>query len=545
MAWGGEAYALIAQILEEVPCNGHLPWRIYLAEPLYQASHMPQLLIKLTEFMDQLKREWNVPTMFIEATLAETTATLLVQFLDHHNGLVYNSSSLSCQSNRPSKRRAWRFERFRKRLHEAHLTMDWRAQAMDLMEWLDKTYRWRTRWGNRWRRPCVTRSGITFFSSYLNNSRILASFVDSMPGKVNWVLTNDSARKGLPPNNQNYSWIWQFANSQASNRMVAEPVMDFPEKGAPASFHLLKAWLTGNGIWEGWQAVEIPLLARLTHCWEAYLDRAEPRLIVMANQWGIEGSFTQIARQRGIPVLQVMHGVLGGYLHTQTPIISDAMVVYGEFWRNLWPEDQREKIIIYNPAEHIPKVRRSPSFNRRCLSFFSLPLSLAPFYNSSEFLDGFIHLFQNLVSQEGYDVIVRVHPLENTSDFVERWRHWYGSIPPSLHLSKRDPLSEILARTDVALMFRSTVMLNCLASGIPVVMPRWIDFGWNQELVNLPGLCLARDFPDLEHRITEWLNQPPQIPREAGEYFVRSPGRGRSDFRSWLDGLIASGNSNQ
>ena len=99
---------------------------------------------------------------------------------------------------------------------------------------------------------------------------------------------------------------------------------------------------------------------------------------MVANQWGIEGWLTQCAKRRGIPALQVMHGVLGGYLYTRTPILSDALIVPGEFWKNLWPEDQRDKILIYNPPDSFPKKQRPRKSRPDTLTYFSWPLSQRP-----------------------------------------------------------------------------------------------------------------------------------------------------------------------
>lgn len=99
-------------------------------------------------------------------------------------------------------------------------------------------------------------------------------------------------------------------------------------------------------------------------------------------------------------------------------------------------------------------------------------------------------------------------------------------------------MDQILAETDVALMFRSTIMLNCFASDIPIIMPGWIDFGWNRALMDINGVYLANDFSDLEARLMEWLDQPPQLSKDVAEYFVRSPEDGRDAFCSLVSNLM-------
>jgi hypothetical protein len=272
-------------------------------------------------------------------------------------------------------------------------------------------------------------------------------------------------------------------------------------------------WAASSGAWEKWRAVEFRLLARLTSCWEAYLEQASPRLIVTANQWGIERWFTQIARDRGIPVLQAMHGVLGGYLYTQTPIISDVVVTYGEFWRELWPADQRHKMISLAPESVIRPTRHRVPAQR--LTFFSWPLDRLEFYNAAELSDGFNGMFAYLLGI-GMEVTVRAHPLENPRDFVVRWKEKHGAVPGGLKVVKSESLERTLDDTDIALMFRSTVMLDCLARGIPVLMPGWIDFSWNDALRDLPSVYLARDFDDLREQLLDWRARPPEVGDRSG-----------------------------
>ena len=330
-----------------------------------------------------------------------------------------------------------------------------------------------------------------------------------MPEPVTWVLANHSARRGISRQGCDYVWLWQYGHSSRRNQGIKEEGIFSAEGEGSHSEILLRKWMAQSPTWKRWRSVELSLLVTLTACWEEYLDQAKPRLIVMANQWGIEGWFTNIAARRGIPVLQIMHGALGGHLYTQTPIISNDLVVCGNFWRDLWVENQRPRILVGNPDGWIQKIPRRPSAGKRSLTFFSWPLSHARFYSFYELVDGFIHILQRVVKAKKYKITIRFHPRENPGEFVRRWRRLYGPLPSEIRLHKNEPLSKTLAETDVALMFRSTVMLNCLASGIPFVLPGWIDFGWNRLLQDIRGIYLAPDFPEVEKKIGEWLDQPP------------------------------------
>lgn len=529
MAWGERAYDLAKQVAQGGPSYGPLFWRSYLMEALYREAHKATLLAWVVDFLEGLRQKWALSALTVDGILDKRTAHLFSSLLTGHPTLAYRSLShhgergLTGEAKGPLARLA-------ARVGEACVTGGWRTQAMDLIESLDKTFRWRTCLG-RWKgHRCVSQGRVAFFSSYVNNSRVLSSFADLMPFEVDWIIVNDSARRGLPMNRHNYFWIWEFAGASPSK------IPD--ERLESTDSPLISGWLDRSPLWQSWTALEFSLLLRLTACWENYLSQAKPRLVVMSGQWGIEGWFTHIARAHGIPVLQVMHGALGGYLHTRTPVVSDQMVVSGDFWRHLWPEDQREKIIVNNPLNRFTKVEKRPESRKRRLTFFSWPLVAGTYHNFSELMDGFIPIFHRIISGTGCHVTVRAHPQENPSDFVHRWRRLKGPLPSNLQISKQEPLEHVLKNTDVALMFRSTVMLDCLLNKIPVVIPGWIDYGWNKRLLDAPGVHLASDFLDLEGQLLEWLDHPPLMKEEFCQYFIRPPGAGSFDFRRQIDHLV-------
>jgi len=275
----------------------------------------------------------------------------------------------------------------------------------------------------------------------------------------------------------------------------------------------------------------------MTGQWEAYLKKAEPRLVAVANQWGIEGWFSRIARLRGIPVLQVMHGVMGGHFYTRTPVQSDRLVVSGEFWKRLWPAEEQKKIVVHTPPGTFPAGRPRPARTTKQLTFFSWPLALTPFYNFTEFTDGFISILHHLAASKTWRICVRTHPMENPSHLTRRWKKLHGIIPAGIAIEngKDADLQDTLDNTDVAAMYRSTVMLCCLARKIPVVMPGWVDLGWDPSLLSdKPGIYLARSFRDLEEKLAEWLSSPPSIENDASHVFVRPEGEGAEDLLSFL-----------
>lgn len=246
------------------------------------------------------------------------------------------------------------------------------------------------------------------------------------------------------------------------------------------------------------------------------MAEARPSTVVIASQWGIEGWMARQASLRGVRTIQVMHGVMTGPFHARD-VVTDELLVPGPFWREIWPAAERRKIRVDRPAGWFPAAARD--VGRRRLTYFSWPLHLLPAFNASELMDAFIGIFKRLASK-GCSVHIHCHPLENPADLLRRWKEIAGEMPREVTIGKHRPTPEVMRQTDVALMFRSTVMIDCLASGVPFVMPGWIDLGLNRLLDGLPGVRFSVDLGDLERTLEAWLEDSPVVPEEVRRRFV-------------------------
>lgn len=535
-SWGRAAFELASSVVESGPLYRGLPVRTYLTEGLYREAFVPELMRLLASWLESQRLGAGLSELVVEGSLRPADESMLRRSLEGSPNLRYEQSGGG--STRPLPTVAERdtvLGRWRSRLGEARATTNWRRFLQEFVEAADRTGRLRAGWSRRRPVPVVRRGEVVFFSSYENNTRTLASVAGDMPLPVTWLLANRSAQRGLPLASVGVS-LWRFAGREPPEAGEASESVDPSAPPSDDALHV-REWLEQSAAWRSWRWTESRLVAVLTACWERFLDRASPRLVVTANQWGIEGWLALLAQRRGIPVLQLAHGVVGGHLYTRTPVLSDALVVWGDFWRRLWPAGERQKILVYNPRGLMAPIARRPGSGRPRLTFFSWPLSQLRFYNEVETLNALLPLLHRLL-ERGCRLRIRAHPLENPAGILALWRARFGPPPPHLTISKARPLEADLAETDLALMFRSTVLLRCLVSGIPVVMPGWMDFGWSERLEPGGGIFAAPDFARLEDRLTAWLEEPARVDHQAQD-LVAPPGGGREAFRELVEDLIS------
>jgi hypothetical protein len=541
--WERRANALTEAVCQAGPRYRGLYWRAYLTEGLYRECLRLLALLDAVGMAARICQEAGQNEVPIEYVLAPDLARAL-DLAAAGQAVISPRPHASLRGGAASQPRG-RLSRQGRRIREILTVGNWQAQAMNLLDEIDRDYTVRSRLG-RLAPPRLEPGGVAFFSSYVNNSRTLHDFVPLMPLPITWIATNYSAAQAARETGQRVYQLWRCGPPRVETEADTAHEEHAPLLGSSDPVHQVASrWLADHPLWHNWVRRWFPMLRHRTGCWDAFLSAANPRLIVMANQWGIEGWFMDLARQRGIPILQIMHGIVSGHLHTQTPVRSDALVVWGELWRSLWPERERARILVYNPRTPTRVAAHRTSRQKPQITFFSWPLDQVAFHNQQELLGGMIDVLHTLLQQGWCDVAVRFHPLENPDSFLRQWRDRHGPVPEALVLGKHDPLAQVLARTDVALMFRSTVMLDCLASHIPVVMPGWLDSGWGGSFAQLPGVYLAHDYSDLLAQLVDWLRQSagslrqPAGLHEGGLQDLLLPGgQNRDSLVSLIMGLL-------
>jgi hypothetical protein len=389
----------------------------------------------------------------------------------------------------------------------------------ETVETLDGGYRVRSALLRR--RKQTSPGGRWFYSSYVNCTRSLARHWPSPPDPGRWVVNRHEAARDIPPG-AGWSYLWDFGKPSGKkdkkeaihqvrhffSTLPAEKE-DFPFRGFISSSsdisYLLHRLLPAS-------LAEIDLLY-------SFLERAMPEEVWVADQWGSEGLLCQAARNLRIPVHQVQHGALHRFFPF-SPVYSDRFRVWGEFWRNVLPLSERDKTEVFNPgmsALPLRKGRQAPP--GKTVLFLTSPLALGVLWNADQVLHEFAKLVASL-RERGHRVIVRIHPAETEEPWRTSLEDEFGAVPPEVRFSKEEPLSAVLEKTDLAVMYFSTVFLDCLAGGIPVIALGWYPHIWQKHIESRGIVHFARSLaevwslvdstpkPEKGQPLKEFLDQP-------------------------------------
>jgi len=116
---------------------------------------------------------------------------------------------------------------------------------------------------------------------------------------------------------------------------------------------------------------------------------------------------------------------------------------------------------------------------------------------------------------------MRIHPRDRIEIWETAWKKFKGSIPEQVRFDKGTPLELCLRETDLAIMIYSTVFLDCLRYGIPVVSLGWYPTVWREPLERAGVVTFARSLKDVPPRgMTGKAPAKGPIPEE---YFLGQP----------------------
>jgi hypothetical protein len=376
-----------------------------------------------------------------------------------------------------------------------------------LMETLDSRYQIRTAFRRKTRRD--EKGGRWFYSSYVNFTRALVRHLPRFEGETIWAVNRYDAAREIPPEARWY-YLCEFGkptDGDAKKDFIRNMKEHFAFQPEEKAGFPLQSFTSCDADVAYLLNRLLPASLAETDLLYSFLQQTSPEILWVADQWGSENLLLQVARTFTIPAHQVQHGVLHRFFPF-SPLYSDRFWVWGDFWKRALPEREREKVQVVNPGLALSPAKACPEgLAKKTILFLTSPIHLGILWNRDMVLQEFVRLLEGLLGN-GHAALVRVHPAEA----LEFWRNpverKFGRIPPGVSFSKEEPLTEVLEKTDLAVMFFSTVFLNCLASGIPVMALRWYPHIWMEPLAHEGLIHMGQDIGE----VLNWVDTARRAP---------------------------------
>jgi hypothetical protein len=358
----------------------------------------------------------------------------------------------------------------------------------------------------RWRRRKWRTGDIWFYTTAHTFTNIGLAFEPYFPAPLNFLVENPG-RGGVPLKGIPRSWtsvyefsLLDFAPSRREVQRIAGRIERHLRNvrlcGADARAR--EVFLSGEFFKEFCDRL-LPMGLYYTRVFETWVKRVRPRALVVGNPV-FEAYALLAARKCGVPTIMLQHGTIGADCLASEPPI-DYYIVWGKFWQHFLPEKTRNKSQVLNiPYKSEPKAHNRQG---RSLLFLTTSYSMEPFWTESD-LDDILAVLLQCALNQCAELIIRVHPLERVGLYrgrIESIGSGKERVIPIIY-SQGGSLDALLARSAVAVTYSSTVFLDCIRRGIPIVSFDWHHFSYKRQIEKYGMFHFAQNLAHLRELLT-------------------------------------------
>ncbi len=352
--------------------------------------------------------------------------------------------------------------------------------------------------------------GWWFYTTAYTFTNIGLAYEPSLPERLNYLV--DSSEPGARPLEERkrsysdlYAWAsWSDLPSESClERLRKDLLAHINAVVLDGDQHLARAALIRTEAFQTYLHRILPLTCFHARISRKFLQEVRPELIVVGNA-AFEGPLLQLARARGIPTVLLQHGILGDYYQLMDQP-ADTLLVRGEFWREFVAPKMRERTHVLNVPDDRAREQGQKSAGSKILFLTSVDAALIHTHESD--LRDIVARLLKVSTKAGRALIVRVHPMEPVGyyrDIVEEISSRTGLIA-NVEYSQGPGLNENLAQAAVAVTYSSTVFLDCLRLGIPIVSFDWHDFAYKELVSQHKVFHFAKSLEELERLVSEAL----------------------------------------
>lgn len=371
----------------------------------------------------------------------------------------------------------------------------------------------------------VPRGGIWFYSTAYNFTKIALEYERYLPGELNF-LVEDPATGGRRlqelgrESHLLYAWSRKSdIPSRAEARLIAQQMTEAIE-AIPLSEteNFLRAALLKSDFWELYITRWLRFSLFNSRVLKRWFESVQPEMIVVGNA-GYERALLMHENVRRVPTVMLQHGVMHWVLSvTDEPI--DVFLLRGPFFQRSISEKLRSKSVILNFSAPSETAAAAPSV-RDSILFISAPYELAALAHPEDRRD-ILRALLRAAHASSRPLIIRVHPMENISRYEAIVKDLQQELGFQVEVSYSQGLGaeDVLSRSCVAILYSSTMFLDCLRHGIPIVSFGWHWFANQKQYEQEQIFNFARNLSHLEDLIKRGVDGNLPVRRSGLEQFL-------------------------
>ena len=324
--------------------------------------------------------------------------------------------------------------------------------------------------------------GIWFYSTAYNYTKIALVYEQYLPEKLNY-LVEDPATGGRRLRELGHDWHQLYGWAAASDIPLPSEVRSIGEQITAAvsavslsdTDNILRAVFLKSEWWHLFLSRWLAFLIFNSRVLRRWYESVAPEMILVGNA-AFERTLLLRDDVRGrVPMVMLQHGIMHWvYGVTDQPV--DVFVLRGPFFRRVISDKLRSKTVLLNfPDEKPPRLASKSEETRDSILFITTPYDVPELFHPADLRDVLRSLLR-VSHSSGRRLVIRVHPLEKVSSYQRAVAELEQELGhhADVGYSQGPGAEEVFGRSCVAVLHFSTMFLDCLRHGIPIVA-----FGWH------------------------------------------------------------------
>jgi Capsule polysaccharide biosynthesis protein len=326
----------------------------------------------------------------------------------------------------------------------------------------------------------VERGGIWFYSTSYNCTRIGMEYEPYMPQKVKFLVEDDATggRRLRELDRERFCvYAWTEASDLPKRAEIREAGKRITEAAwsvsLPGEADLARSILLKSEWWQHFLTRQLPFAMYNSRALERWRQAIAPELVVVGNA-GWERALLLRKEMNGVPRVMLQHGVMHWvYAMADQPV--DMFLLRGPFFQRHINDRLRQKTAVRNFQEPMQPAPGTHENRKGDILFVTTPYEVLPMFHREDLKDILRSLLRASVAS-GRRLIVRVHPQEKVALYMQIVRNLQSDVRLNGEVvySQGMGVEEVLATSSVAVLYFSTMFLDCLRHRIPIV-----SFGWH------------------------------------------------------------------
>lgn len=266
------------------------------------------------------------------------------------------------------------------------------------------------------------------------------------------------------------------------------------------------------------------------------LQVAKPDVLVVGNA-AYERPLLLSAQLQPITRVMLQHGVVHSYYRVLDQPI-DYFLVRGEFFRDcLGPQLRSKATVLDSPGSNIQPAIGS---EKRDIVFISSPVEVEPRADARE-LPEIISVLLRESLRCGRRLVIRVHPTENVATYKALFAKHAPELSAKADIvySHRSGLDDVIRSAALVVLYHSTVFLNCIAAGVPIVSFGWHEFPFKSHYEHLGIFNFAASLEELSTLIRKGIEG--ELPSPSGQLNCFLRPTESHEIRHFFDRITARG----